>query len=265
MKNIFLIVCFFSSAYFTAQNNQGGNELDKKYTPPENSIFNSANKSNVTTRGSNDITIKNAIKLFPTMLFRQKVLFAYERSIVNGFTLQFGIGKSFGKDFLELVYFQLKDDSYDVNSPSFSNIMSSSNYSSSSPYIAFGAKAFFSGISFDGMYAELNFRSEKIDYTLVQNKIDGYPVTGSTRFSSTYRSVNFGLGYAGYSGAKNNITHDFYIQIGIRSYQSPIYQKYEVPFSQYGGSTIYYQNTNQTESGRLLGTVAMGYVFGFGF
>ena len=70
----FLSLNFFVTAQVV---NERDNELDKKYTPPQNSIFNNLNVKNNQSSSGREVEIKNAIKFCPTLLLRQKVAFFY--------------------------------------------------------------------------------------------------------------------------------------------------------------------------------------------
>ena len=93
------------------------NELDPKYTPNSTSPF-SRQRNKRGQYEETEVTIKNAIKFCPTMLIRQKAAFFYERKIIEGFSINVGIGKAFGPDFIQNNYFT----SYKAQNPSTTRI-----------------------------------------------------------------------------------------------------------------------------------------------
>jgi hypothetical protein len=272
MKNVIrlslLSALFFSSLVSFSQTvvPDKDNEYDKKYTPPQSSIFNNLNKKNKESSGSSDIDFKNSLRFSPTLLFRQKVGFFYEREITDGFSVTFGLGKAFGRDVIEALgmeVFSLED--YTPNTASAGSLLNQSEYYGSSPFVNIGLRLYYSGETFDGGYIDLFYRNEKTTYTIA-NQIDGYRVEGSRIAEFKMSSFNCGFGFSGASGKNNNITHDFFVSMGIRLYQYTKYDRVEIPaqYSYYSSETIY-RATNSTLSARLAPAVNISYALGFGF
>lgn len=261
---IFISAVFSCSMAFSQTVVPGrDNEFDKKYSPPPNSIFNKTNKKNNESSGSSEITIKNSIKFSPTMLARQKVGFFYERSITDGFSATFGLGKAFGRDFIEAVgmdAFTLEDYSSNTATP---GSLLQGTYNSSSPFLSAGLRLYYSGETFDGGYVDLFYRHESTEY-IIGNQLDGYRVEGSRIAEFKMNSFNFGFGFSGVSGNKGNITHDFFMSMGIRMYQYTKYDRLDVPTVTGSTETIYrYGGTSLTA--RVAPSVNICYSIGFGF
>lgn len=265
----FSLACFFISAYSFGQTvvPAKDNEFDKKYTPAQSSIFNNLNRKNKENpSGGSSIDIKNSIKFSPTMLLRQKIGFFYERQVAEGFSVEFGLGKAFGRDVIEIVGLEAFTlDEEDANSAGAGLILNSGEYSGSSPLVHAGLRLYYSGESFDGGYINLFYRFERLSYTLPATMND-LRVEGSRQADFRMNSFNCGFGYSTVSGIKSNITHDFFISIGIRMYEYTKFEEAEVPlFGSYYSSERIYRATTSTNTVRLAPSINISYSLGFGF
>ena len=125
----------------TAQNTKGNNELDNKYSPSENSIFNSLHKKrNNSNSVAEAIDLENAVNFTPTMLLRRKIFFNYERKVGDDFVVSLGLGKALGGDFFqEGGDLSVIDEDPDIRNTFVAyQIYSHSTYSGSSPLLFAG-------------------------------------------------------------------------------------------------------------------------------
>lgn len=261
LVTIITFLYLFSSGQSIIQDKD--NEFDKKYTPSQNSLFNNLNKKNNQSSNSSSIEIKNSVKYCPTILLRQKVVFFYERQVSNGLSINFGIGKAFGKDFMEQVYLSGFSELYTPNTLSAGDIQQAGAYYGSTALISVGMRLYYSGKSFDGGFVDLNFRRETMKF-LLPDAINGYPILGSKTANFKTNTFSFGFGHTFVGGQKNNITHELFTNFGIKLIT---YSRYnEVPSnnpSSYTSNQYVRASTDLTT--RILPAVNFGYVFGFGF
>lgn len=268
IRSIIFIGFLFLNFFVTAQViNERDNELDKKYTPPLNSIFNNLNAKTNKSSSGNDVEIKNAIKFCPTLVLRQKVVFFYEREITKGFSINAGLGKAFGEDVFEKTFFDEFSlaDNYEGKYLSAGALLENSKRDDSSPLISIGFRIYFSGKSFDGGFVDFNYRNERVDYVLNSTTVNSYRIEGSNRASFKINAFSFGFGHTFVGGQKNNITHELFLNFGIKLIKFPEYKKFDNVVSQFGNTETVYRRTAAEVSARILPAFNMGYVFGFGF
>ena len=222
-------------------------KLDKKYTPNQNSVFSSNSKHSGSAVSSGDITIKNLVKFCPTALFRQKAILYYEFDLINGLTLNAGVGKSFGEDFFQKTYLSTLLVDVNANRLSLDNVFNNSTYTSGSIFLTGGIKYY-----------------EKMDYTLNAN-VNSATVIGDDRVMNfKVSSFNFGYGYTMLSGPKNNFSHEFFMGCGVRFVT---YSEFEMStnFSSSYNASQTYTKTGGELKARIFPSVNMSYLFGFGF
>lgn len=258
----FLFLNFFIVAQVT---NQRDNELDKKYTPPQSSLFNNLNIKNNQSSSGSDVLIKNVIKFCPTLLFRQKFVFFYEREVAKGFSINAGLGKAFGEDPFEKAFLSLSSNDSKNKQLSAFDLLGSAKFDNSSLFISVGFRLYYSGKSFDGGFVDFNYRNERVDY-LLNPTISGYRVEGSTKASFKISAFSFGFGHTFVGGQKNNITHELFMNFGIKIIKFPEYERVDNIVSPITGySETVYQRTTAEITARILPSINLGYVFGFGF
>lgn len=264
LKLIFIVALLFIG--FKGQSQvivpEKDNEFDKKYTPGQNSIFNNLNKKK-SESNSGDIEIKNSIKFCPTMIFRQKVGFFYEREILKGIAINFGLGKAFGEDVFEQLFLSTFSELYTPNTITAGDLLVNATHDGGSPFIQSGLRLYYSGNIFEDGYVEISHRFEKMDYIL-DPKVDGYRVEGSRNISFKMNAFSFGFGHTFVGGSKNNITHDLFVNFGMKLYTYPQYDRIEIS-NPFGSSETVYRRTSFELSARILPAINFGYAFGFGF
>jgi hypothetical protein len=240
------------------------NDFDKKYTPGPNSPFNSRN-NNSNSSSSSEVTFKNAIKFCPTMIFRQKVGFYYERQVTKGFSFTGGLGKAFGPDIFEQLYFQEFSVQYDENVMNTGEMYSNSEYKGSSPFFSLGIKVYYSGNVFEDGYIEFMYRRERVDYTLKPQSMS-VKVEGSTALEFQVNSFSFGIGHIFNGGTNGKMTHEIFWNMGVKYFQVPKFDVVQVPsYSYYGSTEPIYRRSQLTMNARILPSMSFGYIFGFGF
>lgn len=262
LRHIFFVaavLCCRTGLYSQDKQVVTDNEQDKKYTPNASSIFNNLNKAKES--GSSSTTIKNLVKFCPTMILRQKVMFYYERQLMDNFTINFGVGKAFGDDFLQRSFFVSKELSDDGNKLSSYVLLSNSKFDKSTPYLYGGARIYFSSTTFDEGFIEVAYRNENLEY-LLNTEVNGYRVDGSNRAKFKMNAFSFGYGFIEMVGPKNNFCHELYINFGIKYFRYTQFDK--VPTSVVNSQYVY-QKTNLEQKVRVLPAINVGYCFGFGF
>jgi hypothetical protein len=252
----------FITSFLFSQYDQD-RDPDKKYTPNKNSIFNNLLTKNTEPGSSGTTEIRNVIKFCPTLLLRQKVALFYERDIASAFSINFGIGKAFGNDYLQYLYLSAFSDFNTGSTLAAGQVMDNSEYTGSKPMLHVGFKIFFSGTTFEDGYVEFNYRRETMDYTLNSN-VGGYRVEKGNLASFKMNAFSFGFGYMDVSGVRNNITHEFFMNFGIKNFSFTSFVAYD-KLNTWGQTERVYERTHLESQARILPSFNMGYIFGFGF
>lgn len=237
-------------------------ELDKKYTPNENSPFNLAQIKRDGGITEPEITFANSLKYCPTMLIRRKLYFSYERRLFKPLTLTIGAGKAFGGDFIQGTYLGAEGllGGSSNNVVDLSTLYVYSNYYDSGFLLSAGLRLYFSGIAFDEGFVEFFYRHETLDY-LLENNVSGYPVIGDNRLEYNMNSFSLGYGYQFTSGKKNKFTHEFALNTGYKFFTYTQFDK----ISTSGSSPYKIVRSNNVISAKLFPTINLSYSLGFGF
>jgi hypothetical protein len=265
LKVVVFITSFLLSLNCLSQTVVTDSEMDKKYAPNENSIFNTTRKKGADGKSYvPEIIIKNSVKFCPTMLVRQKALFVYERKIKDGFSASFGLGKAFGDDLFQSIGPVLSTYTVLANELRYDDLLENSTYFGSRPMLYTGLKIYFSGNAFEGGFLEFTYRREAMDYAVSSIKSINFEGTNIATFKTN--AFTFGFGFSGVSGKKDNITHEFFMNVGLKSIN---YSRFE---KTYIGNTV---NTTPNDfvyrlgegnlNYRIVPSMNMGYMFGFGF
>lgn len=263
-KKIVFIPAFMLCGLFAfAQTPENANELDKKYTPNTASIFNGAGKKPSESYGGNETEIKNVIKFSPTLLLRQRAMLFYERELLESFTMHVGIGKPFGSDVFQRAFFSIGSLTDFGTALTPGQVTGESTYWGSFPSLAAGAKIYFSGSTFDEAYIEFNYRWERVDY-LLNPSIDGIRIEGENDLKLKMNAFNVGFGYTALSGSSNNFTHDFYCNFGFKLFKYTTFDQV-IANSVTGAKEIVYKKTGEETNARIIPSLNIGYLFGFGF
>ncbi len=261
--SLFFLILFCGGFSFAQVIVNGDNEFDKKYTPGQNSVFNELHNKNKSSATS-VVEIKNSLKFCPTLVFRQKIVFFYEREITKGLSLNIGGGKSFGADIFEALYFDIfSEQAFELKTLSPGTLLTNSQFNASSALISAGIRVYFDGTTFDGAYVDLNYRIERIDYTL-KPIVNGNRVEGLSSFSFKTNAFFCGFGYASVSGRKGKVTHDFFMNFGIKFVKYTQFDEVEIPGA-FGNTEQVYRKSAYELSARILPALNMGYSLGFGF
>lgn len=256
-----VLVSLFSPSFAQDKAPVPENPLDKKYTPGNNTIFNIQGSKNPLR--TSDVTVKNIIKFCPTMLLRQKVSFYYERQIIKGFAMQVGIDKAFGDDVFQRTFFGLKDYKSldDVLNPD--DLLKNAKFYGSWPGLTLSARYYFSGFSFDEAYMELAYQYEKMNY-LVDPTVNAYRVEGSNTASFKMNAFSFGYGFMIMAGTKSNISHEFFINFGIKYFKYTQFDFVTVK-NAVSNREVYRKSESLEQKEKLMPAINIGYRFGFGF
>lgn len=269
IKFIITLGILFVHITTLAQNKlpEQNNELDKKYTPPQSSIFNNLGPKNNSSSSpssnyDDEVTIKNAIKFVSTAIFRQKLIFNYQREVYNGLSLNIGFGKAFGRDYIQQVGTTLLEFSnFQQDRLNAYEIIDNSLFKGTSPYFSIGPRIYFSGNSFENGFVEFNYAYEKTEYTL-NAQINGYDVRGSRGCDFVMHAFNFGFGY---TFVNNHFTHDILFNVGMKTFNFTQFDYHDNTNQMTGAIERYYIRTSKKVEARLIPTINLTYAFGFGF
>jgi hypothetical protein len=235
-------------------------EMDTKYTPNATTVCNNLLKKNNSSTGTGDQAFKNNIQFCVTALMRQKLLFLYDFDLGKGFTISAGVGKAFGKDVFQNGYLSFNRSSLDTKVLDPGNIFLYSTYSGSSPLLQAGLKLYFDGSSFDGGYVNVLYRHEVLNYTL-NTEVGTFPVNDpDNSVSFKMNAFSFGFGFTSLTGNKDNLTHDFFINIGIKYFSYTTFEQFSNP-----GFIPEYRRQPFDSKAKIMPAVNIGYNFGFGF
>ncbi len=260
MKSFVFISFFFVFMSGFSQEN----ELDKKYTPPTNSIFNNLFKKNTNSSNSNsEITAKNSVGFIMTALLRQKVVFNYQRELYKGLTLSTSLGKAFGKDIIQSVGFQISETDFSPNNLTSTQLMSAASFDESSLYFNGGIRYYYSGKSFEDGYLDLNFSHERFQYVLTKN-VGGYEVRGSGKAEFIMNGFSAGLGQVFAIGTNNNVFHDIYIGAGVNFFKYSKFEKVDQQNTSGYSQQPYYNSTSAYLNAKLF-SLYLRYTLSFGF
>lgn len=265
LKIVFIIVCLRLNVFLSVAQiivPQRDNEYDKKYTPAQNSVFSNLNKKN--DRPSQfGISIKNAVKLNPTLLSRQKIGFYYERAVYKGISMYAGVGKAFGNDIWQQIAFTIKSGFRTSGILSPSDALNYSEYAGSSALLSVGAKVYLSGEVFGDTFISFNYMHEQLDFRLNEIIYDR-PVQGSREVSFVMNAFSCGFGYIFLGGAKENVIHEIYFNVGGKLFDISKFER--VDFNPPVGSSVgYYRKSSGVLEANITPAVSIGYIIGVGF
>ncbi|HQQ93984.1 MAG TPA: hypothetical protein PLQ93_05480 [Bacteroidia bacterium] len=261
---LLLVQCLPLFVLSQVNTGNSSNDLDFKYQPNSNSIFNRANTRNDKESADQGKHFSNVVKFHATALFRQKILFSYNRKISGNLVGEISLGQAFGPDFFQNAYMSVFLNNYGTNQIlSLYDLMPLCSYSSSSPYIGAGLRIYMQDDCFEGSYVSLQYRREKAEY-LLDKLNSGYAVTGSN--IAQFRMTGFSLayGYTWFSGKSNTVFNEFEMGFGIKFFE---YTEFGVDDSNntYPNYTTYYYNTGNTQTAKIIPSFNLSYAIGFGF
>ncbi|MES2679623.1 MAG: hypothetical protein V4635_07045 [Bacteroidota bacterium] len=269
MKNAFIFFLLLISLLCSGQDKQepGSNDLDSNFTPISNSIFNRSHKKGADGSFSN-VTFKNVVKFCPSALAWKKVLFFYERELSRGFSLNVGVGMSFGDDVFQKKYFgwntygvDLAEYTLDLTT---SELLENCNYLKSTPYFYAGLRYYVNSTAFEGWYAEFATRYQRVEYR-VDNTIGSIDLEGpNSAFFETY-AATFGWGYTVLTGSKKRFGHDFYANFGFKYIEHTHFAVVQHWDSRGFWLPMTYVKTNSEDTRILFPAINIGYCFWFGF
>lgn len=255
MKRIFIIASVCITNFLASQN-----DLDKQYTPPTSSIFNSAPKKG-------EITAKNAFKIMPTMAIRQKIVGYYEREITKPITLIAGIGKAFGDDVFQKAFLTVFTGWDNPDEKIFAEeILSNSKYTESTPLLMIGLRSYFGKRIFDGGYLDITYRNETMTYKFndIYLKDKNY-TSGIKTVDFKMHHIALGFGHSSKFGPNDKMVQEVFIQIGLKLITYNEIVKREIPPPGNNGVTINYERSGSYITENIVPAINIGYAIGFGF
>jgi hypothetical protein len=276
-KNIrvLLLLLSFSPFCFYSQEEKPGkpNELDKQYTPDKNSILGSGKASSShSSGGGSGADVENVVKFNFGLLARSTFAVFYERRIVEGFSVQGGIGYVYNKD--KAQYFLSEGETIPLSetntSLSLAKINKYGSYGGFNPFLSGSVRFHFSGLYsnwyYNGNddrrnYFELAARFYTNHYdvgTLTSNeRING---ANSVAVRNTCYMMNYGFSFE--TDTKLVTTHEFYTGFGIRK---SVYDKFTANQIANSGNGYITEHTKGGKESLFTPMIMMGYVLGFGF
>jgi hypothetical protein len=136
--------------------------------------------------------------------------------------------------------------------------MEYASYYGSSTLLSGTLRMYFSGHVFGEGYMDFTYRRESMDYKLTGSP-NGYRIEGLDIATFKMNAFFFGFGHNWVGGNKNNITHNVFINFGIKQFEITKYVDTQ------SGYDHVYRRTNDVVTTRILPAVNMGYIFGIGF
>lgn len=261
---VIIIALIFIPSFIFGQSN----DLEQKYTPKKNGIFNTSSNKTSTSTSKKIETIQNNIGFNPIVLFRNQILFHYEYARDNSIVFRGELGYCYGKDqvqsLIEVGDIVFGNDDDHIN---LGTMYSTSELKSGGLCFGAGVKFFSFDNVFDGGYFmvsyrhssnEINWRTENTTYDSFGNSTTS---TVNLPIKISNNSFNFIYGYQLSGYGKNPVIHDFYFGFGLKNVK---YTGYEYGNGGYGTSYSTIQKT--ADDARLLvPTLLLGYTFSIGF
>ncbi|MFL5753197.1 MAG: hypothetical protein ACJ76F_07315 [Bacteroidia bacterium] len=278
-KILYLILFFLSLALFSfSQEEKPGkpNDLDKQYTPDKNSILGSSKASSSNSGGGSGGDIQNIVKFNFALLARSTFAVFYERRIVEGFSVQGGVGYCYNKDRAQYFLSQGEDIPLSETSTSLSmgRIIKNGSYKPGfNPFMAVAIRFHFTGLYSYGYYGgggdarnsyfELGARLNVNRYDVSRMNTANEKIIGDTKVNIRNMCYTMTYGYLFETDTKLVTTHEFYTGFGIRK---STYDKFssEQVNSPLGGYSLQHTKTGGKES-LFTPMFMVGYVLGFGF
>jgi hypothetical protein len=265
-KYLLPIAAFLLSLHAAAQENPSKtpNLLDTKYEPDGMLFGNGRSKQNKEKRSED---IYAAVKYLPFDLLRGNVTIEGDLRVSNAFNITCGLGLNLFPNYLEKNYhFNVLQFLYDepgINSISVQEALKYGSYHKNGIFFSLGYKNYTehqnyfsgSGESFSGGYTfvKLSYFNYSI---LLPETMNGYPVSDQV-FPVSTALFNMGIGYTLISNGKIPLVHDFYIGLGAKVLQMPVYA-----LTRTSVSSTYVKKTPQPSW--YFGALSLGYAIGFG-
>jgi hypothetical protein len=279
LKKIILVFCFFCGGMYAQEKPGQPNELDDKYLPGENSLFN--NESSSSSNKNND-EFKNIISFNPTMMLRQIASLEYSRKVVDYVAVQAGIGLCFGQDFIASMgnnseLLDGRNNTYSTDSlVTYYSLQRASSFSKNSLFSTFSVKFLLDDDW--GSYIEVNSRFYSNNFSINESKLNSYNnyygdktiFNGTPDFKVTNTVFNILLGGHAVSDGKIGISHDFFVGFGLRiasynTYQVSTIKTYDPSSSYYStNSTVIYNDAPEKQK-IYAPSIVFGYKVGIGF
>ena len=258
------------------------NELDKQFTPGNNSILNKLASKYSDKRNHGCEMIRNAVEFNPTMLVRKQIYFQYERGITDKITYQIGLGNSYGIDPL-LVFssgLAVSQNQWNQNYLKLNSILTNGSLSGIfNPIISIDFK-FFNGYwifgnnwsaqtesseRFDGIYTQVGLRAifNEIDLNGIYSGTNQNLESGNLKAGVQTYYVTLKSGRVFTTDGAFHTTHDFYIGLGLRA-------AFYDAIQQINSNTNSNQNTflnimGGNKQSSFAPAILLGYTLGFGF
>lgn len=268
-KRIIVFLYFAFAGSISAQSQENSQEsntnLDKKYTPNQNSIFNILNKkTSPSSYKGGAVTVQNFIKYSPAALGRRKILFYYERNLVQGLSLNIGLGKAIGEDIFQKTYLKnfanVTSNGIQVRA---SEIYQYSSYSGSNLYVSAGLKFYLFSGTFEDEFLQFSYARETMKYAL-NDKINGIVVQGEDKIVDfKMDAFNFSFGYNFLTGLNKNLSHEILIGVGAKLISYSKIERVNYSSGPYYPAT--FVKTNDYIKAKIIPSINLSYCFGFGF
>lgn len=289
LYTLFLVLFLASSSFVFSQTHKVDeatglpNDLDSKYTPDKNPLFNSSSDVyTANSKNSNDPGIKNVVSFDIVNLGRSQATFYYERAINKILSAQVGIGTTFAKDQIQQTFIPVgitvfannNENNYNNttngSSRSLTDILKGSNYSSSGIFFAAGIKLYVSGTAPKGVFFQVGTTYAVSNLLFNQNNnnnYNGYPLVGSPNITVKNLNFNFTWGYQFIVGVgKVKFVNTVYAGIGIKKITYTDVVDYPSYYnSNTANYTTPYTGIDGTQKTVVMPSIIVGFSIGMGW
>lgn len=272
----FKCIVFFFAAFpllAEAQNEGAYEELDKKYTPPVNSLLGSG-KNQGKGKSYDDSDISHSVKFNPIILSRSIVAFFYEGTLSDDITVQGGLGLSYKKDIIQTYTavgeFDILDNSsssLDLNTIMINATLDDGpNIFMSAAFKFYFSSFYYDSYAFDGGYFELGTRYNVNNVVLAKNALENSGISIAKNESISVKNLLFyaAYGHQFYTSGAIKTTHDFSFGFGLKKIKYDEFEEEEF-VSPYTWETYYIHSKTGKITSFLVPGLFVGYAFGFGF
>jgi hypothetical protein len=262
-KYFTLTVLFTAHTCCYLSQNDNSRNLDEKYTPNDNSIFNVFARPGSRSSYLNT-SYQNYITFCPTLMARQKIVFAFEHCLNNRIRINAGIGRSFGTDLIRragLNYTESYSLSFSDNL-SEADIMQYGSFSKGGFILAGGIKFIIKSPDENtSIYLSLNYRHDRLNYVLPAT-ISIYDVIGDNSAKINLNVLSGGMGYILTNTVQKRFTHEIFV---LANCTVSSFTNFQLQTGSLQNKNTYKMNDQNPLITKPSFGVSFGYALGFGF
>lgn len=284
-KNYILLLFLLCFIPGLAQNKKTPkpNDLDKVFTPPENSIL--GGKPGKGKRMQSASGFRNIIKWNPTLLTRGTIGFLYERWLSDRISVMGGIGKNFARDLGQtnsLVAYMFEDmvGNFSRSTIPLDYILTNGQLTSDiHPFFSGNFRYYFGSFAEQSTNTYIDFGIRFSQYTVDLNKSNFgadifdlgnnnyYRFMGSAFADVRNTSYTLNFGFQKITSGTIKTAHNLYFGPGLRKTSVPVFYQTATNTISYSGSSYseYFQSKSSTRENHFVPMLMVGYVFGIAF